>query len=891
MLPINKSVTKIVNLADSRRNGIPMYKIMRDGRTVKVDGMEVNEVLSGKYLFLVQYLQWRFDCMYPLGAVIRKIPKIETLKNSMEILFAEHGIRRQFTKETLNEVNKKFPPDWSIPKEEIRTRIKVDRAFTIDPMTSLDLDDALSLVKTSNSTYQVGVHIADVSYFVQAGTCLDDEALLRCTSYYPGNEYESIPMLPRELSENHCSLLPDKDRLCLSLFFEMLDDGETVGELRIERTVVNSCCKLTYAEAQRIINDLEVTNREIPQDVQNNIQVLSNLAQKRRKGRLGKGALNHWEQNDDPQDFNAHELVEEMMVFANEEIAKFLSERNSDTTPLRTQLPPKDHRMNDWFKEHGKYAKLSLLLRRYFPEEMILKLCGNEDDSAQLLFKVQESIWSEICHAAENRDLSKLQEYICNEANHPQLAVANSQFRRIQSKAQYVCKGDQPDEKVAHFSLSMPCYTHFTSPIRRYIDLQVHRLVVGFLQNERKPLKEEVSKACRRSNFTNDNARKFEKGCLRVRLAAQLKKESHSTTAFISSVDQQAISLEISRQDDDHLTTREKRIPIANFSPNFVRNEQDGCTLKWMFRIYAAPTSGRTINDDHHQGELNNEKVNKILCKQFPGKGKIIDIPGKSWQLMLRAVEAEDHSQLVTLIKQVQENRPTSTRLSRVTGAASGSGFDGIKTSRHDHEKEKVTSKANVEHFYEKGMVLKKFDIVHLQLSAQMYNGILRPEVQLFNITPNLLICLEHRKHPGQCFATTARYYASKKRYASVKEYVEAWKPVLAMEAATEAVKDNEGFAIHHLEVKWKDIREEEEEASFVLSNSYCTSRYLEFYPGDFVCVRVKRKEYTMKETSIHTLCLSDEDELLRFQVTEHLLTLFLLPLAVSLYLHPFFFH
>ena len=144
MIPINKSMSKIRNLSHKKLNGVPLYKEIHDSseRAIKVDVMDFTEALSGKFLFLVQYLRWKSNCHNPLGIVIRKLSQGNTFSDSMKILFAEYGVRNCFSKESTAEVQAKFPPGWSIPVEEVRIREKIEGAFTIDPDNSKDLDDA-----------------------------------------------------------------------------------------------------------------------------------------------------------------------------------------------------------------------------------------------------------------------------------------------------------------------------------------------------------------------------------------------------------------------------------------------------------------------------------------------------------------------------------------------------------------------------------------------------------------------------------------------------------------------------------------------------------------------------------------------------------------------------
>ncbi|XP_020604461.1 helicase with zinc finger domain 2-like isoform X3 [Orbicella faveolata] len=845
MIPINKSVSKIVYLTDKKLKGLPLLNIYKEihlgsETPFKVDEFDFTEALSGKFLFLVQYLQWRSDCPYPLGIVIKKLPQGDTLSGSMRILFAEHGVRDRFSKESKAEVQTKFPPEWLIPAEEYGIRQKINGAFTIDPDNSKDLDDALTVEQLPDSVNRVGVHIADVSYFVEPGTQLDKDAMFRCRSYYPGHGYRSVPMLPRELSENHCSLLPGKDRLCVSVFLDVSEKGLLVGQPEIRRTIVRSSCQLTYPEAQKVIDSQDASQLQIPQIVKGNIRTLSALAQRRRKLRLRDASFDHWSNSDDGENFEAHELVEEMMLLANEEIAKFLSssQQIQQRTPLRTQLPPKDHKLDDWVRQHGQFIKYSLFLRGFYSEENLRKMANKASVSeASERFKVQESVWSELCNAVETGDQAMLHKLICNESSHPQLAVTNSQFRRIQPKSQYVCKSDQPEENIVHFSLGMGCYTQFTSPIRRYIDIQVHRLVLDLIQhpgsNAKISSKDQIAEVCRRSTFAQDNSKKFEKASSKVHLAAKLKEKSHETTAVISLIDtDKEISLEILDREYNHLSTRQRKVKLSNLNPFDVELAPDGLEIIWRLRLYIAP-EGNIIEEPKKE----REKIALLLSQGMVRNRKVLNLPTDNWLKILKAFQEGDYEKLKTMIRQTERVRQLASRVP-----------ESIRPGKPHKSSEDEKAGTNLEHFYEKKLSLRKFDIANIQLTAHMTHGVFHPEIQLFKINPSVNICVEHRKYPRECFATTARYQASRKTYASVDKYIEAWEPVLAMEAATTAVEESDEFTMHHLKIKWKKDISGSLEGSFSLRNEYCSSRQMQFHAGDFVCVRVREDSY-MKKT------------------------------------------
>ncbi|KAF8411801.1 hypothetical protein HHK36_004360 [Tetracentron sinense] len=366
---------------------------------------------------------------------------------------------------------------WAVPKEELESRRDLRNfcTFTIDPSTATDLDDALSVEKVSNDIFRVCVHIADVSYFVLPDSTLDIEAQIRSTSVYILQH--KLPMLPKLLSEDLGSLIPGEDRLAFSIILDINLAGDVVDRW-IGRTVIRSCCKLSYQHAQDIIDglmDMECRSTlengcpklhdgfEWP-DVIRCVKSLHEISKTLRENRFKDGALllessklvflfdeygiPYDSMLCEPKDSNF--LVEEFMLLANKTAAEVISRAFPNCALLRRHPEPNMRKIREFEAFCSKHG-----------------LEMDTSSSGQL-----------------HLSLGKIREHLNND---PVLFdILISYASRPMQLAVYFCTGDLEDREHdwAHYSLSVPLYTHFTSPLRRYPDIIVHRTLAAAVEAE-----------------------------------------------------------------------------------------------------------------------------------------------------------------------------------------------------------------------------------------------------------------------------------------------------------------------------------------------------------------------------------------------------------------------
>ncbi len=417
---------------------------------------------TSKDKVVVKLIDWDNSGRKPTGEVLNILKEDEGNDAAMKEILLEQGFPLQFSDEAL-EVAARIPD--AIPDSEIKKRkdIRETLTFTIDPVDAKDFDDAISIKKMKNGHYEIGIHIADVAYYLEEGTALDKEAYERATSAYLPDRVN--PMLPEHISNFLCSLRPKEDKLTFSAVFELNTRGE-VKQHWLGKTVIHSDHRFTYEEVQAIIEEKDGLYSE-------EILLLNDFAQRMRKKRFQHGAINFSSQEvrfklnekGDPigimvkESQESHQLIEEFMLLANRTVAENISKIKIHGKPL-----PFPYRVHDDPDEE-----------KLLPFAAFAKKFGHKFDTSS-----PESI------AVSFNQLLK------DVHGRPEQHVLEQLGIRTMSKAKYTI------ENIGHYGLGFVNYCHFTSPIRRYPDVLVHRILFDVLNQKIQPEKklEEKCKHC-----------------------------------------------------------------------------------------------------------------------------------------------------------------------------------------------------------------------------------------------------------------------------------------------------------------------------------------------------------------------------------------------------------
>ncbi len=420
---------------------------------------------------LVKITNWTDPKKNPEGKIIKIIGMKGVHDVEMSAIVLEKGFDTEFPPEVETEAEAISKSVLKISSEELSKRrdFRKTLTFTIDPVDAKDFDDAISFKKLANGNFEIGVHIADVSHFVREGSALDREGRKRGFSVYLVDR--TIPMLPEALSNNVCSLKPNEDRLTFSAVFEVTENGG-VKNRWFGKTVIHSAKRFTYESAQELIdapyNSQTVVNDDSLTVVNLNktLQTLNAIAKKLRDEKFKKGAIDfeqdevrfELDENGKPlriykkKRLDTHKLVEEYMLLANRSVAEFIFKAREK----QRSSEPFIYRIHD-LPDRERIANLGIFLKA-LGYDLTMKGGNVSAKDLQMLFEKIEG-------RAEESMIKT--------------AAVRSMAKAIYSTI-----------NIGHFGLSFDYYTHFTSPIRRYADLLVHRVLFHHLNGTKIPANE-----------------------------------------------------------------------------------------------------------------------------------------------------------------------------------------------------------------------------------------------------------------------------------------------------------------------------------------------------------------------------------------------------------------
>jgi ribonuclease R len=487
---------------------------------------------------------WRRGETTPKGHIVEILGEPGDNDTEMHAILTAYGLPYRFTANVEAEAA-------AIPSVITDADIKGRRdfrkvlTFTIDPADAKDFDDALSFRRLDNGNYEVGVHIADVSWYVRPGTLIDKEACERGTSVYLVDR--TVPMLPEKLSNNLCSLRPKEDKLTFSAVFEMTPKGKAFNPW-FGRTIINSDWRFAYEEVQEMIEGKEVDG--IPEDIRDAALTLHSLAEILRKKRFAEGAVN-FERPEMKVDIDengkavgvhqriskeANFLIEEFMLLANRNVAEFVATGGRFGGKALKDAKTFVYRVHD----EPMGDKLETL--RTFVSGLGYRLGGGGETG---MSGALNALFSEVRDKPESKAIELM-------------------ALRAMAKACYSV------ENIGHYGLAFRFYTHFTSPIRRYPDLMVHRLLSRYLEGGESADKGYFDLQCKHASERECIAAEAERESIKYKLIEYLEdKIGQEYDGMVSGLTEWGIYVEIEP------TKIEGMVPLRTIESDFYDFDPD----------------------------------------------------------------------------------------------------------------------------------------------------------------------------------------------------------------------------------------------------------------------------------------------------------------------------
>lgn len=847
MVPINNCITKIYT---PFLRGKPNHIAVRKPEDLQGERfVKINEESKRNCLFIVKVLKWREGFRYPLGVVVKVLPKVTSLKTGLEVLDIEYQLQRVPPVSLENDCK-------MIADVKNRKDYRGITTFTIDPAHSKDIDDAIS-VRDLGKHYEIGVHISDVASLLNKDSKIDKYAKHNGTSFYPPAGEVPVYMFPESLSSHHFSLLSGYERNTISLMVEIEKKTDCIKQSHFCLSVIRSDRQLSYDEAENIIQN---SRNQRFDTLEGCVAIACHFSEVHRKARK----QDDWCYKIPDEDVTigrrrSHKMVEELMIMYNHAVTDLLLS-NVDTvncTPVRCQERPSTERLCQFkekftslipFSIHFTYmtghidcvgkkegdvedtadSRHCREVSRQMPTAETEKTHQGQAVKSQESFSILTSLIKCFESALTSQDIHRIVDLLTTVDLYPQLQPLVIELRKATRKAHILRSNSSHLSRIGHYDLQLDSYTWATSPIRRYVDVIVQRALHSALKGrEVEYTPREIEMCCLSFTQKCNQQSKYERSAQSLNLASKLKNLNARKVAFLVDVSPTGRSLRVSfplnRQSiHDEIQIMYRDMQLAD-QPE--PDEHDNSVIfKWHRRVYS-------FTNEHIHADLQREGPNPLVTT----------VSADMWQDTLSAIKEENWDSMFHNLQMI-----------------SSSSSDKQQCLRRDTVQTQKTN-PNPEHYVKLPVKMKPGDIVQVQLGAGTKRGLLVPEIQMLIVHEKFEICLEHAKNPTDCFSKYA-LHSSKPTYPTYMEYQKIWKPLCEMESASNSVAENDSIIIEDVYLTWQQ-KERHLYGTFQLPFEKkklwaieCDLRHC------FLCIRMRHSDHSFQTDSSPSKDMIDTD-------------------------------
>ena len=839
--PLDHRYPKFVNLPMllvHTCKGVVCFDPKSINSTPKVSNFIPLEV-AAKMLFVVKFLGWQKKYPYPLGIIIAALPPGHSCYTGELALRISNNI-------PLGPCSMKSVAELQMAEESHiisgHARYPFSGAFTIDPKGSADHDDALTcrLMRTTEkgNEYEIGVHIIDVQSCIPKDSELDEKARKRGCSSYRSSDHCISSMLPEEMVQSKLSIAEGESRNVLSVIGRYLiskqgNVEEVANSMMFKESNVHCALGLTYEEAQQIlfkepsysVQSKIASYNEDHENIENQLGWLWKIVLFIRQNRLGKDAaysftLDEPEKQKCPE---AHYLVEELMIWANSHVALKLLKTFPEQTILRVQTKPPDSELMNLRKNHGQAMATSLGLRGYV-------LSGQVPvDQIQIL----RSICAQIRDYLSKKMCRNALHYVQFEHLHPQIAVATVGLRQSRKVCgtDYVVSSSDTKE-YWHDTLQCAQYTHSTSPIRRYIDIVVQRLLHAAICRRECPYsKKELAEVCEQVKKAVKNSNNYDRDVKRLDLASSLDSVSREYISFVQRITEDAeVELTFADPHLKVLYARERLIALKHLNALAIPSAQgrevspeptlDSSKLfseisitesvTWQVKIaYFKSTAQKFFSNHQFATDVSGHSQKRYGdISLFIPEGNILsEHSNLDEHKIVLSIVPYTHSmpqaiwtELQNICKLDLSTDQDKKRLAEILLKLFT--FSQSETSNPPS----VTGCYSPLLIYKLSRPIQISEVFQVQMATSTRNSVLSPSLQLVEVGPELRVCIQHNNNPAECFADTLVEDASKRQYTSIGDYFRCWEQVLLSEAASESLSESELLIVKDVTLNWPKL-------------------------------------------------------------------------------------